>query len=88
MKRRALTTLIALLAGYKSSPDERLVEMANEHEKSQSEQSQEMARTQQRRPNQGMTEIVQFGSACWSFFTPAAVAWVLINSTNVSCFIR
>jgi hypothetical protein len=39
--------LIALLlAGCKSSPDERLVEMAKEHEKSQSEQSQQMARMQ------------------------------------------
>ena len=41
MKRLALTTLIALLlAGCKSSPDERLVEMAKDHEKSQAEQSQ------------------------------------------------
>jgi hypothetical protein len=48
MKRLALTILITLLlAGCKSSPDERLVDMARDHEKSQAEQSQQMARMQQ-----------------------------------------
>ncbi len=47
MKRLVLLTLIALLAGCKNSPDERLVDMAKEHEKSQAEQSQQMARMQQ-----------------------------------------
>lgn len=47
MKRLAPTILIALLlAGCKNSPDERLVEMAKDHEKSQAEQSQQMARMQ------------------------------------------
>jgi hypothetical protein len=40
--------LIALLlAGCRSSPDERLVAMAKDHEKSQAEQSQQMARLEQ-----------------------------------------
>jgi hypothetical protein len=45
MNRYAPTMLIALLlAGCNSSPDERLVDMAKSHEKSQAEQSQQMAR--------------------------------------------
>jgi TolA-binding protein len=48
MKRLAHMMLIALLlAGCTSSPDERLVQMAKEHEKRQAEQSQQMARLQQ-----------------------------------------
>ena len=48
MKRYAPTILIALLlAGCNSSPDEWLVDLAKSHEKSQAEQSQQMARMQQ-----------------------------------------
>ncbi len=46
MKRFIPMILIALLAGCKSSPDERLVEMAKAHEARQAEQSQQMARMQ------------------------------------------
>jgi len=48
MKRPVLTTLIALLlSGCTSSPDERLLQMAKDHEARQAEQSQQMARMEQ-----------------------------------------